>query len=71
MEFKLKIKQEEGYVSDLKIPRLSSGFNSYYIDKLKHLKESLESVKGLDKNSRYYKVVSPCSVNKETKLYKY
>lgn len=52
------------------IPKLSSGFNSYYIDKLKHIKEALEDMKDKEKDSKFYKIVSPGSVNKSSLLYK-
>lgn len=71
MEFKLELIDDElNNKSKLNFPMLKSGFNSYYIDKLKHLKEAIKNFKSKDitKSAKPYKIISPCSVNKDSEL---
>jgi hypothetical protein len=73
MNFQLTIETKEDYNiynDTILIPKLSNGFNSYYLDKLKHIKEAIEDIRKKEKESRYYKIVSPGSVSKNSELYK-
>lgn len=75
MEFKILFHKTENNQSvNLKYtPTINSGFNSYYIDKLKHLKTALEDFKSKDvpKNAKPYKIISPLSVSKDSELNKH
>lgn len=75
MEFKITFNNSENKESvNLKYtPTIKSGFNSYYIDKLKHLKTALEDFKSKDvqKNAKPYKIISPLSVSKDSELNKH
>lgn len=78
MEYKLNLAESNNDFDnseDSKIsftPMIKTGFNSYYIDKLKHLKESIKTFKSNDvvKSAKPYKIISPCSVSKDSVLNK-
>ena len=74
MEYKLELvenKQNLQYEYNNHLtPSIKSGFNSYYIDKLKHLKTAISTFKTKDatKGSKPYKIISPLSVSKDSLL---
>ena len=74
MEYKLEVvksKQTSQYEFNNHLtPSIKSGFNSYYIDKLKHLKTAISTFKTKDatKGSKPYKIISSLSVSKDSLL---
>lgn len=74
MEYKIEIvksKQNSQYEFNNHLtPSIKTGFNSYYIDKLKHLKTAISTFKTKDatKGSKPYKIISPLSVSKDSIL---
>ncbi len=74
MEYKIEIvksdKNLQHNFNNHLTPSIKSGFNSYYIDKLKHLKTAISTFKTKDatKGSKPYKIISPMSVSKDSLL---
>lgn len=76
MEYKIELEDNKNYISDVSnqlTPSIKTGFNSYYIDKLKHLKSTIEPFKSnkSSKISKPYKIISPMSVTSESELNNY
>lgn len=72
MEFKIELENNESQQTSVLsfTPSIKSGFNSYYVDKLKHLKTATENFKSKDvtKNAKPYKIISPLSVLQDSDL---
>lgn len=74
MEYKIEIVKSDKNLqynfNNHLTPSIKSGFNSYYIDKLKHLKTAISTFKNKDatKGSKPYKIISPMSVSKDSLL---
>lgn len=74
MEYKIEIVKSDKNLqynfNNHLTPSIKSGFNSYYIDKLKHLKTAISTFKTKDatKGSKPYKIISPMSVSKDSLL---
>lgn len=76
MEYKIELEENKNYKTELNnilIPSIKTGFNSYYIDKLKHLKTAIEPFKSnkLTKSAKPYKIISPLSVLEDSELNKH
>lgn len=76
MEYKIELIENKDYkteINNILIPSIKTGFNSYYIDKLKHLKTAIESFKTnkLSKSAKPYKIISPLSVSEDSELNKH
>lgn len=76
MEYKIELEDNKNYISNVSnqlTPSIKTGFNSYYIDKLKHLKSTIEPFKSnkSSKISKPYKIISPMSVTSESELNNY
>lgn len=76
MEYKIELKENKDYkteINNILTPSIKTGFNSYYIDKLKHLKTAIESFKTnkLSKSAKPYKIISPLSVSEDSELNKH
>ena len=76
MEYKIKLEDNKDYkteINNILTPSIKTGFNSYYIDKLKHLKTAIESFKTnkLSKSAKPYKIISPLSVSEDSELNKH
>lgn len=76
MEYKIELKDNKDYkteINNILTPSIKTGFNSYYIDKLKHLKTAIESFKTnkLSKSAKPYKIISPLSVSEDSELNKH
>lgn len=76
MEYKIELEENKNYKTELNnilIPSIKTGFNSYYIDKLKHLKTAIEPFKTnkLTKSAKPYKIISPLSVLEDSELNKH
>lgn len=76
MEYKIELIENKEYkteINNILIPSIKTGFNSYYIDKLKHLKTAIESFKTnkISKSAKPYKIISPLSVSEDSELNKY
>lgn len=76
MEYKIELEENKNYKTELNnilIPSIKTGFNSYYIDKLKHLKTAIEPFKSnkLTKSAKPYKIISPLSVSEDSELNKH
>lgn len=76
MEYKIELEENKDYkteINNILTPSIKTGFNSYYIDKLKHLKTAIESFKTnkLSKSAKPYKIISPLSVSEDSELNKH
>ena len=76
MEYKIELEENKDYkteINNISTPSIKTGFNSYYIDKLKHLKTAIESFKTnkLSKSAKPYKIISPLSVSEDSELNKH
>ena len=76
MEYKIDLENKKDYkteINNILTPSIKTGFNSYYIDKLKHLKTAIESFKTnkLSKSAKPYKIISPLSVSEDSELNKH
>lgn len=76
MEYKIELIENKDYkteINNILTPSIKTGFNSYYIDKLKHLKTAIESFKTnkLSKSAKPYKIISPLSVSEDSELNKH
>lgn len=76
MEYKIDLENNKDYkteINNILTPSIKTGFNSYYIDKLKHLKTAIESFKTnkLSKSAKPYKIISPLSVSEDSELNKH
>lgn len=76
MEYKIDLEDNKDYkteINNILTPSIKTGFNSYYIDKLKHLKTAIESFKTnkLSKSAKPYKIISPLSVSEDSELNKH
>lgn len=76
MEYKFELIENKDYkteINNILTPSIKTGFNSYYIDKLKHLKTAIESFKTnkLSKSAKPYKIISPLSVSEDSELNKH
>lgn len=77
MEFKIELENNETKNLNLLTftPTIKTGFNSYYIDKIKHLKTATEKFKNneekVTKGARPYKIISPLSVTQDSELNKH
>lgn len=76
MEYKIELEDNKNYISNISnqlTPSIKTGFNSYYIDKLKHLKSTIEPFKSnkSSKISKPYKIISPMSVISDSELNNY
>ena len=76
MEYKFELIENKNYkteINNILTPSIKTGFNSYYIDKLKHLKTAIESFKTnkLSKSAKPYKIISPLSVSEDSELNKH
>lgn len=76
MEYKIELEENKNFkteINNILIPSIKTGFNSYYIDKLKHLKTAIEPFKSdkLTKSAKPYKIISPLSVSEDSELNKH
>ena len=76
MEYKIDLENNKDYkteINNILTPSIKTGFNSYYIDKLKHLKTAIQSFKTnkLSKSAKPYKIISPLSVSEDSELNKH